>query len=60
MDTFRFYLPMDSLVLELTHHANIMGSVLKTDRVYDMEDLEEYYVMLNVIPIVQDPFNYLV
>jgi len=37
VDTPKFYLLADNLALELTHHADVTGSVFKTDRLYKIE-----------------------
>ena len=57
MNTPKFYLPIDDLTLELTHHDEVMGSVSKTVRLYKIEELEEHYIMVSGIPMVQDPFD---
>ena len=43
MDAPKFNMPVNDLALELTHHVNVVGSVLKTDGLYRMDELEEHY-----------------
>ena len=51
----KFYLPMENIVLELIHHAERMDSVLKTDRLYKMEDMEEHFIVLSGIRTAHGP-----
>ena len=56
----KFHLPSDDLAIELTCHAGVMSSVLKIDRLYRKEDLDEHYIVLNGMSNIQDLFNHYV
>ena len=59
-ETPKFYLPLDDLAIELTRHAQVMGSVLKTYRLYGKEELDEHYIVLSGGINIQDPFDHIV